>query len=176
MVNDALTELFPVIEVERVPAELLWLSGWHVGVGSAQLAAEVGSTSKIQLFNPDDSAHLIVLTRVDFSTSVGIIVEATTSLAALTTDVGGAQFRDTRTGISEGTVGQIRTQVDGVGLPGTWQFRTLANVTGTIKDENAVAVLAPGTGYTIAPAGTNQFIVASFFWRERLAEPSELNF
>lgn len=175
-VAEVLSELFPVIDVERIPAELLFLAGWRIGVGSAQLAAEAASVSKIQLFNPIDSGHLITLTRVDFATTATTIVEATTILAALTISSPGAILRDTRIGESVGTVGQIRTQVDATGLPATWQARTLQNVNHVIADDNGVAVLAPGTGYTIAPQVVNQFIIASFLWRERPAEPSELQF
>jgi len=176
MVNNALTELFPVIDVERVPAELLWLAGWHPSVGSINLAAEVASTSKGQLFNPVDSGHLIVVTRVYFSMLVTTTVEMAVSLAALTTNVGGAQFRDTRTGNAIASVGQMRSQVDAVGVPPTWQFRTLGAVHNTVSDDNGIAVLAPGTGLTIAPDSTNTAVIATFHWRERLAEPSELNF
>lgn len=175
-VAEVLSELFPVIDVERVPAELLFLAGWRIGVGSQQSGAEAASISKIQLFNPVDSGHLIVLTRVDFATTVTTIVEATTSLGALTTNVGGTILRDTRIGNTAQTVGQVRSQTDATGLPPTWQIRSLSNINHVLSDDNGIVVLAPGTGYTMAPNTVNQFLIASFMWRERPAEPSELLF
>jgi len=175
-VNDALTELFPVIDLERVPAELLLLGNWRTGLGGAQVAAEVASTSRIQLFNPVDSGHLVVITRIDFSTVITAVIEADTVNIPLTINAGGANFRDTRSGVATTPVAQIRTQLDATGVAPTWIVLGLFNVNNTLQDDNGVAVLAPGTGWVMAPNIPNQSFFCSFFWRERVAEPSELNF
>lgn len=175
-VGETLSELFPVLDVERVPAELLILGGWRTGMGAQQLVATAAETSKIQLFNPVDSGHLVVLTRVDFATTSTQTVETTITNIALADLVGGNIFRDTRAGLFLSGVAQIRSESTAAGLAPTWIARSLANVNNTISDENGVAVLAPGTGFSIAPNVTNQFILAAFFWRERPAEESELQF
>ena len=43
-------------------------------------------------------------------------------------------------------------------------------------DENGVCVLAPGTGLDIGIDDSGDTLSFSFYWRERVAEPSELNF
>jgi len=175
-VNDALTELFPMFDLENVPAELLALSGWRTGLGSAQLGAEGASIGKTQLFNPDDSGYLVVCTRIDFASNVTLTWEIDTVNIPLTNAPGGENFRDTRFGVATTPVAQVRTLVDATGIPPTWQARVLANTTYSIQDDNGCFVLAPGTGVTVAPAVVNVLAFVSFFWRERLAEPSELNF
>jgi len=175
-VNDALTELFPMFDLENVPAELLVLAGWRTGVGSVQQAAEVGSIARNQLFNPANSGYLVVLTRVDFSATATTTIEFDTVNIALTNDVGGGNFRDTRLGVATTPVAQIRSQLDATGLAATWQSRIIGNQLNTLQDDNGIVVLAPGTGFVIAPTANNLTFLSSFFWRERVAEPSELNF
>jgi len=175
-VNDALTELFPMFDLENVPAELLLLGGWRTGLGSAQITGEVASISRVQLFNPAGSGHLVVVTRVDHASTVTNVVEMDTVNIALSISPGGANFRDTRMGVATTPVAQIRTQLDATGLAPTWVQRAASNVNFTIQDNNGIAVLAPGTGLVLAPNVVNVTFHCSFFWRERVAEPSELNF
>ena len=62
MVNDALGELFPMLEVENVPGELLALLGTQLGWCSASLGPSVGNFNHHQLFNPADSGVVITVT------------------------------------------------------------------------------------------------------------------
>jgi len=175
-VAETLSELFPVLDVERVPAELLILGGWRTGMGAQQLAATAAEVSKIQLFNPLGSGNLVVLTRVDFATTSIQTVEATITNVALADVVGGNIFRDTRAGLFTGGVAQIRAESSAASLAPTYLLRSPANDGSTLADDNGIAVLSPGTGFSIAPNVVNQFMIASFFWRERPAEESELQF
>lgn len=175
-VNDALTELFPMFDVENVPPELLLLGGWRTGLGGAVVNAEAASISRIQLFNPIGSGHLVVVTRIDWLCFGTSTVEMDTVDIALSIFPGGSNFRDTRMGVATTPVAQVRTQLDATGLAPTWLFRGIANVNNKLQDSNGVVVLGPGTGIVLAPASLNLTFFCSFFWRERVAEPSELNF
>lgn len=177
-VAETIAELFPMFDVENLPAELLFLSGWILGQGAEQRTAVVAERSLIQIFNPVDSGKLTVLTRVDLTTSnvIGQQVRFGTTTTALALDVGNVIPRDTRAGIIAPLVTQVRSQTQ----PGNFgRFGLIHIVTGqnqTLEDQNGIVVLAPGTGWTVATTVVNSELTASFFWRERVALPSELNF
>lgn len=175
-VNDALTELFPVLDVENVPGELLFLQGTRLGMAGINLAPEVASIPKVQLFNPVGSGKLVTVTSIWVSAGTTQIYELFHSNVAITTLIGNNSVRDTRAGSGASTTTQLRTQLDAAGIPAFFTFLSLANVPQQITDPNGVIILSPGFGITAAPTGTNVSFFCSFLFRERLAEPSELNF
>jgi len=174
-VNDVLEELFPVIEVEGVPGELLRLMGTRLGMGGHVLSAVAAQFAKIQIFNPVDSGYLTTVTNIISSTDVaGVITEYFLTTVPLLTEVGNNPLRDTRDPIAAGATTQIRSEQDVSGIPAHFQFRSIANTPTKITDPNGVVILAPGTGLTVAPSTVNRSLTCSFFWRERIFEPSEL--
>jgi len=70
-VSEVLTELFPVLDVESVPSELLILAGTNTCFGGGQFQAMAGQSPKMGLFNPADSNTILVLTHVYVSTDTG---------------------------------------------------------------------------------------------------------
>lgn len=173
-VSETISELFPVLDVENVPAELLFLSGTKVAWGAVVLGASAGNTNHHQLFNPAGSGHVLTLTTIIVST-VGSAAtwEAQLQNTPLTTDVGNSVVRDTRQGVAVNAVGQMRSVQQAAGLPAFMSIRQGANVAFLITDPNGLAVLFPGTGYTVAPADLNIPTNVSFWWRERVFESSE---
>ena len=175
-VNDTLNELFPVIDVERVPGELLFLSGWRICAAASQLNASVGNTNHHQIFNPADSGALATVTGISvWSTTTGSF-RLNAATAAITTNLGGARVRDTRQGILEIPTLQNRTVQQAGGIANTHQYRVLADTTLQVADENDIFILFPGTGLTIATVSQNVLSSVNFFWRERTFEPAEVNF
>jgi len=176
-VAETLAELFPVFDVENLPAELLFLSGTRIGMGVGILQPNVAFTSKVQLFNPAESGHIITVTKALIVVPLaGAEIRAAVSEPALLTDAGGAQLRDTRVGVSVPSVGQIRTEQVVTSIVPSWNFNVAENVPYTLEDENSLAVLAPGTGYTIGTRLINRALTVNFFWRERAVLESELSF
>ena len=175
MVNDALGELFPVIEVENVPAELLALMATQLGWASSTLAADPAFRNHHQIFNPAGSNILIVITTVSFMTSGTNTGEFrfSTFLGALATLAGNERRRDTRAGTLASLVAQSRTAQDAVS--GGLDYRMQSLITGatTLTDRNGLAVLFPGTGLTVTNQTINQGTTVSFMWRERVFERSE---
>ncbi len=173
-VNDVLEELFPVIDVENVPGELLFLMGTKVAYGGTSVNAEAASFAKIQLFNPTGSGHLLTLTKVIFSGTVSSRyvwdIKVTPETAAFNVE----RILDTRQGTDELPVGQIRFTLDVASPTFTATVRLLASTPYKLENENGLAILAPGTGFTIGCLTPNATMEASFYWRERVAEPSEL--
>lgn len=174
-VTETLSELFPVIETERLPAELLFLGGWITGMNTQIVNATVGQTSRVQVFNPTGSGKIAVLTAVHLTNGGSAqtidwqINE--TPLAALNTGI----TRDTHAGFSVGTaVGTTELSTGNTPRAGT--FIVTGNSTFVFEVQNGIAVLAPGSGVEFGTNADNVTLAATFFWRERVALPSELNF
>jgi len=175
-VSETISELFPVLDVERAPGELLFLSGTQLAFGSGIFNAVAAEIPKIQLFNPVDSGNLITVTTVVFSTDVVTDVRATLSATPETTNLGGAIWRDSRVGVARLAVGQVRGSSAAGGIAQSLLFRMLGDESQHLHDENGIVVLSPGTGFTFAPNATNVRFIVSFLWRERPAQESELQF
>ncbi len=174
-VTETLSELFPVMETENLPAELLFLGGWITGMNTVIVNATVGETSRTQVFNPVGSGKIAVLTDVHFTNGGSAqtidwqINE--TQLAALATGI----TRDTHAGFSVGTALGTSTLSTG-NTPRAGTFIVTGNSTFVFHVENGIAVLAPGSGVEFGTNGDNVTLAATFFWRERIALDSELNF
>lgn len=174
-VSNALEDLFPTLEVESAPMELLRAGGWTFGTGSVARTAAAGQTNNLALFNPADSGHLIVLTKFIFYANPSADMVMGPIFTSLTgSSLTGAQ-RDTRDGEIKGTVGRIQHQ-DNAAASLFGLFRAVSNVNFILEDPNGIAVLAPGSGWQLHNPVVAATMRASFFWRERVAEPEELNF
>lgn len=173
-VNDTLNELFPTIDVENVPAELLALANMRLGWCSSRLAASVGDRNHHQLFNPVGSQAMLIVTSVwPHSVTATTTFRLGTFIGELTTLTGNERRRDTRAGVLASLVGQNRT--DQSATLGSLDFRIIAqaNTTPIISDSNDIAILFPGTGLTVSTEELNVMSIVSFLWRERIFEPSE---
>jgi len=175
MVADALSELFPMIDVENVPIELLALMGTIVATAGSILSPSAADINKHQLFNPVDSHALLVLTTLVVSTGVAGNAELATTAVPLTDDVGNVIRRDTRSSGALTVVGQNRSLQSAAGIPSIVNFRLEQNVAFTLQDPNGLFVLFPGFGVTFSPTTANVQSICQFFWRERVFEPSEDN-
>lgn len=174
-VSETLGELFPVFDVENLPLELMLLSGWTLGQGVGDKIAVAARFSKVQLFNPATSGKLIVLTRVDLTTSAAQLLRYSLAETALALDTGNVVARDTREGITGAGVGQMRTEDTPGGVAAFGQFFLTTNVSFPFTEPHGLFVLAPGTGITFSCTTANTTLRGNFLWRERVALESELN-
>ena len=174
--SDSLNELFPVLDVETNHIELLMLAGWRPAMGSINHVALAANLNHVQLFNPVDSGFLLVCTRVDFRAGATQEIRYGMSGTPLTDSTANNSFRDGRLPLATSPIGQVRSvqQVGGISQEGS--YLVLLNETNTIRDENGVFLLSPGRGITFATTLVNIASIFSFMWKERLAEPAELNF
>lgn len=174
-VSEALSELFPTLDVELVPGELLVLGGTNLSEGAAQVTGAAGQVPKCQVFNPVDSGVLVTVSSLIVGLdSVGIIRVATSN-TPFATGIGTEIFRERRLPLVARPVAQMRTESTVAFVNANISFRVLANVTHQIQDPNGLAVLPPGSGFEVSPNIAASTINVSFLWRERPAEPSELN-
>jgi len=173
-VNDALTELFPVIDVENVPIELLLLSGTRLCMGRIQIAAG-GATffSQTLLANPAGSGVLATIIDVSVipDTSVEIVMGPSQNNL---TPGGQTAFLDTRV-FGEGTVCQLQG-VNNLLVTGSDFYRFNATAGGAFHGmPSPFAVLAPGGRFMVSAGSADVALTVSFLWKERVAQPSELN-
>jgi len=173
-VNDVLQELFPTIDVENVPGELLFLMGTRIGWAATSKNATAGKKAAIQLFNPADSGQLITITSVIISSNNASTITWQLETTALATNTGIPRLRDTRVGIGPNGSAQLRTNPDHVAVS-SGSLILLGATPYRITDDNSVSVLSPGSGLTVV-GDTDSLIRCTYFYRERIAEPSELNF
>ena len=173
-VNDVLQELFPTIDVENVPGELLFLMGTRIGWASGSKAPTAGKKAGVQLFNPAGSGQLVTISSVSFNGSTNGFFSYGIVTVALSVNTGVPRLRDGRVGIGPSGVSELRTSADAVSLV-SGNIRLATNVTYTLDDRNSVCVLSPGTGFSII-GSTDLEMSVNFNYRERVAEPSELTF
>ena len=175
-VSETISELFPMVDVERVPGELLMLGGTAICNGGGTIAAIAGQAPIAQLFNPVGSGNLITLTgvRVTFG-GTNSTVRWGTTLVAVGTIIATQVFRDTRRILPALPIGQVRQNSQVAFATATNQLTLSANTIFHIEDPNGVAVLTPGTGFEIGNDALTDRIRYSFYWRERPAEESELS-
>jgi len=173
-VNDTLNELFPMIDVENVPSELLALANMRIGWVSGRLAASVGEFNLHQIFNPPDSGTLVVITQVSgYSEAATTIFRFSNAIGQLATLAGNERHRDTRRGVFAEMTAQHRTDQSIVSGGLDFRLSTLVDESFYLRDDNGIAVLFPGTGLTCTSATMNQDSTVAFMWRERTFEPSE---
>jgi len=175
-VSEALSELFPTIDVELVPGELLLLGGTSICQGSATLTADAGERPRIQLFNPVGSGLLATVTTVMASTSSTTTFRVATNNTALTDGVGTEVFRDRRRAGTDLPTCQIRTDSTVAAVDAHLTFLGLSNINQILKDPNTMAVLPPGSGIEVGTTTLAGNLTCNYLWRERVAEQSELNF
>jgi len=173
-VNDVLQELFPTIDVENVPGELLFLMGTKIGWAFAAKSPTAGKRSGIQLFNPTGSGQLVTISTVQISTGSTASISWGLVETALATNTGIPRLRDARVGVGPSGVSQLRTSPDAIALiSGGGVLNSITPF--VLNDGNSVCVLSPGSGMSVIGA-VDQNIQVAFNYRERVAEPSELTF
>ena len=145
-------------------------------MGTQVVDPTVGETSRVQVFNPLGSGKIAVLTDVHFtSLEVGAVEMFwqinETIFAASATGI----TRDTHAGFSVGTAVVTADLSTGNTLQaGSFFIPQLETMHFHI--DNGIAVLAPGSGVEFGTRLDNVQLNATFFWRERIALPSELSF
>jgi len=174
-VSETISELFPMIDVEQVPGELLLLGGTGIAHGGGNIFAAAAEFPTAQLFNPAGSGHLATLTGVIVSAGAATIVIWGTSIVARGAVISTQLFRDMRRLPPSLPVCRVSQDSAVAQASATNQARMPAAAPFKLSDPNGIAVLSPGTGFDIGFTTANIQIHYSFYWRERPAEQSELS-
>jgi len=174
-VSETLSELFPMVDVEQVPGELLILGGTQLAFGGFSLAASVGEINKWQLVNPADSGNLVILEKVIYTSAANeeIRWDITSTLfgAAANTQ----RVLDVRIGVDQLPVARVNFDQAAGGTNLTGIAAVTADVSFVLENENPIAILAPATAFQISGTTQNVASKIAFYWRERPALESELS-
>lgn len=174
-VNDVLTELFPMVDVENVPIELMLYSGWRHGMASNGNAAVALNFVLSQIFNPAASGIITVPTRLDIWSATAQVIGYALTDTALASLISNDEQRDSRIGIGRSATSEIRTAVQVAAVARSGFLLLVADTVFTLQDGTGLFVLAPGTGVTFFTTVLNTDFNVNYLWRERVAQPSELN-
>ena len=175
-VSEVLAELFPMFDVENVPAELQILGGTALAWRGTDITAAAGLVNASQLENPPGSAKLITVTKLIISVDMVAKLVLTTAAAQLANTNGLGQFLDPRAAGPGGgsAVGNTRIETGLTVNPGI-TIRLLSNTTITIEEPKGIVVLPPDSRLTIGTSAAQARMMVAYFWRERVAERSELD-
>jgi len=173
-VSESISELFPMVDVERVPAELLLLGGTQLCMGEASPGPLAANFGQAMIRNPGGSGNLITVTQLAIATATAQIIGLGITENTLST-AGSQQIRDARRGPAGVPVGVCLEERLLVTGPVFYRFDAIADETYTMKDLNDIAVLAPGTALSVTTTTVNTSLRVGFLWRERPAEESELS-
>ena len=174
-VSETISELFPVLEVERLVAELFILSGTRLCWQSTERPPSVGEVTSSQLINPADSGTIITISRFDVKVIPTSVWQAQITDTLFTVGLVSGLFRDGRLGTARETTGKVAS-VDNVPTGGGLRVGPINAQPFVVLDENSICTLAPGQAFQVGTVGTNIVMTVNYYWRERAAEPSELQF
>ena len=175
-VSETISELFPMLDVENVPGELLLLGGTQLCCGQTTTGAGgAGFFTQSMLRNPGGSNALITITQVVIHSSTNQVMQCGPTLNTYA-NAGTQTIRDTRRFPPGEPVGRaLHDTLLAVGSS-FFTIRAQASVPFVLKDPNGVAVLAPGTAFSVSSTVANGNLIIGWLWRERPAEESELQF
>lgn len=174
-VSETISELMPVLDVERVPPELQLLGGTILGYGGKTVTAVAAETPKIQLFNPASSGNIITITSCLVAVDSLALVRFTNESSARASASASERFRDSRGGVLAEPVAQVRHESTAGLIPAIGIFSGQVDLAYVLSDVDGISVLAPDTGFVVSPDGTNLALTVTFFWRERPVLESELS-
>ena len=173
-VSETISELFPMVDVERVPGELLILGGTRLVWQSTERPAAAGMFTASQLQNPADSGSIITCSRIDVVVDTPSVVSSEITETFIGTPVPGL-FRDGRLGIARESTGKV-SSADDETTGGGLRVHLLATDLTTFRDDNALITLGPGQALQVGTGTFNVRLTVNYWWREREALPSELQF
>lgn len=174
-VAETVAELIPVLDIERVPLELLLLGGTQPSWGQTLVGPVALEFPFTQVLNPGGSGNILTVTSVVlFSDTAQLLYVAITDTPLATAD--SQAVRDSRRGTAGQPIGQCRVDTSVVLPVFAARFRVPANTTIIWKDSDGLAVLSPGFALQIAGSTLNTELAITWLWRERPAEESELQF
>ena len=175
-VSETLSELFPVVDVENVPAELLALGGTRMAIGNSNEPAVAAVFQISELFNPVGSNAIITLLHLNvISTSALSVGMGITDGSFTNNNPANVSFADGRFLPPTVPVGQVRDETAGAEGVRFYLLDQNNFQSEIFQPPKAIAVLVPGTGWSVGTTVVNHPLSVSYGWLERPAEESELN-
>jgi len=176
IVTGVLEDVFPVIDVENLATDGWAVAGWRPAWGGANIAGAAGERAHVQIHNPVGSGVIAVVESVMLSSPTNTSLDFNIHDAVLTTLFVSGRWRDRRFPTLNFPVVQVRGQsIVGTPIVAAMRLRLQSNTTMIWDPPQGDLVLVEGTGVAFAHATLTGELSGVFFWRERPAEPAELN-
>jgi len=164
-----------MIDVENVPAELLVLAGTRMCMGRTRTVAG-GATFFGIHFLRNNAATGVVATLLAIIVGFDVATRYNIGPSLNSGTPGGSRaFTDGRV-FGEGTA--LVTMQDNNSLVSGSTFATLRTTPEGhrfFEIPKAIAVITPGTSFSVSNGVADEGLEVSWFWQERQAQPSELN-
>ena len=175
LLNETLGDVFPVLDLENLTPENQLTAGWHLFSHHATVIGVAAQLSGLQLLQITAGNSLVVVEKmivnaelaqnITFGLNFGLFAAATSSRNA-----------DTRNPQATNAIARIGANAN-VGAAAIGGIINVAAATDReLTAPHALAVLRPGTGFSVVCSVVNSDLTVTFFGRERVAEPSELSF
>ena len=174
-VSEALSELFPVIEVENVRGELYALGGTVLGLSARTSAGAAAVHQQIQLFNQPDSGVIMTITSCWLGSDLAQAIAFGLVNTALATFTVTQRPRDSRFDLATPILGQVKFGNSAAIAPDVGRIKVGAVESVQLVDTDDVAIITPGNGFQVTTTTVNTSLAVTFFWKERAAQPSELS-
>lgn len=172
-VGEVIPELFPMIDVEQVPMELLVLAGTNSAGASSNQAGVAAVVQQSQLFNPPDSGKIATITSMFIRAETTQQIQYGLVTVALAGNPDTARFLDGRLGVTGSPACQIHDGNSGTIAPTVVRVFVLADQFVHVNIPKGCAVLSPGVGIQVTTTTINTALTCSFLWTERVGERSE---
>lgn len=172
-------EVMPVLQVAPPSQDDDFLRGVRRCGGATGIAALAANFSIITLFNPTGSGILVLVDELILNSgSAGTNIECYIERVQLPTmATQGSAVRDSRWGLGATRTAAILAGGQTATAPNIawiWFGRFAQSGIFPPSSYNIGAVLTPGSMLILYPSLVNVAINATIFWRERIAQPSEL--
>ena len=177
VLSETLGEVFPVLDLENLSAENFLPAGWFLIAGHNFETGGVAQNAGIQIANPADSGLIVVLEKIGIFSTVGQSVtfgSAQGIFSVISASVT-PRNRDSRTGNTFNGMVDLNASVN-ANTEFDGQVNVLASQTREYEVPNGLAVLAPGSAFSVVTITNNTLLRCNFSARVRIAEPSELSF
>jgi len=174
VLSETLGDVFPILDLENLPPELLLPAGISMFAGSVSATGSAGNLAGIGIVNSVDSGMILTITKFHVKTvavqaiSCGIQTPIATAINTRNLDTRSAQnFQG-----SARLFGSSNT----AGVLGNFIIDTQATIDREVTVPHGIVVLTPGTSFQCTASVVATLLRGTFFGYLRLAEPSELSF
>ncbi len=176
IVTGTLPDVFPVLELESLETDSWLDAGWKLAFGF-ESDIDALLTVEIALENLVGSQMLVVVEQIMVSANGATQINFGTNAAGTVLTGSSNNFHTMRDSRVSGTRRPVTTVTSGTAIPFSafGRFRMLANTQTLISPPKGFGVLAPGNMFVVQSAVVNLTMDVTYFWRERLIEPSEDN-
>ncbi len=171
------SELVGMVIVQEWEPELFKLRDEALAIAYTEVGAVAAQLGHVQLFNPAGSASLITLEKVIFFVTVDSTLQIAYEPGIMAGSIQAASaFRDQRFSPTPNigiTIGQPRF-VSSVPVIGTATISKVQVILAPSLEWKLDMVISPGQSVVVRHQTVNRLLGVTWFWRERSAEPSEL--